>query len=94
MDVAELFNPFAFSPDIKVIKSRLPELAGHGPQLGLARVVSQKPPREAQLQRLHQGREVCPLRLAQQQVDVLRHDHISDYDQPVAAANALQRLQE
>ena len=98
VDVAEFFQPFRVAPDYEIIKSSLPHVSfGEHfiPEFALGRMATplqtfQKLAREALLQHLYHGRWRARLRLADQQMEVFRHYHISDYDKTVAAANLLE----
>jgi len=49
--------------------------------------------RETLLQHLHHGGRISFLRLAQQQVDMFRHNHVTDHDEMVASPNLFQDFQ-
>jgi len=98
--VAQLLNPLLFTPYIEIVKPLLPDmlgrhaeqflLSGHSPfAQGL-----QHASRESLLHRLHHPRRIAFLRLADQQMNVLRHHHVSHHHKTVALADSLQHLQE
>ena len=101
VDVAEFFQPFRVAPDYEIIKSPLPHVSfGEHfiPEFALGRIAMSSQPleklvREALLQHLHHGRWRALLRFADQQMEVLRHHHISDYDKTVAAADLLESFE-
>lgn len=81
MHVAELLDALAVGPDIEVVVARLPE-GRAGAELARRRL----------LENLEGGSQGAALRLADQQMDVFRHDHVAANDKPVPAADALHGL--
>ena len=81
MDITPLFDELAIAPNVEIVIALLPKM------LGLADQAS----RSALFQRLDGIGEHAPLRFAEQQVNVLRHDDISVNAKPEIAAHSLQR---
>jgi len=81
--VVQLFDSLLQTPDVEVVKPALPETRQRGvavlkverhlPRIWLA--LPAQAPRDALLDHLNHGRWGPAGRLADQQVDVLRHDH-------------------
>ena len=77
------------TPDIEIIKAALPGVMGKG------RVDSaDEPLTKAQFDRLHDRGKVGDLRLRNQQMHMLRHHHVADYDETISLAHLLQDFQE
>ena len=106
MDVAQLLDPFLFSPDVEVVKPSLPEMmrsslvhieTGGAP--GLADVARPGNPgtfqaaTEPELESLHRDRQSRPLWLGDQQVYMLGHHDISQDHKPVTTSHPLQHLE-
>ena len=97
--VTEFLDAFMLGPNIKVVKSLLPDvLPGVVKQGSLCRIAStlrlyQDASCKSELKRLHYGRGILLLRFADQQVNVLGHDHVTDDDELVALAHPLQHGQ-
>ncbi len=98
MHVFEFFNPLLETPHVEVEESPLPEtrqqafLTGQG-QFQLSRRNPLPPPqaaRDALLQYLHHCRWRSPGRFANQQMDVLGHDHISHQRHAAAIAHLVE----
>ena len=84
MNIAQLLHKLPIVPDVEIVITLLPEV------LGLA----DQPPRHALLQRLERIGQRFFLRLAQQQMHVLGHDHIAVHAKPERVADALQGVLE
>ena len=81
MNIAQFLNPFALSEYVEIIVSCLPERLDRSiPQLSRHRL----------FQHLQGKGECGALGFADQQVDVLRHDDITDEVKAVPAANAFE----
>ena len=102
--ILEFFDELLLTPHIEIVEPRLPEL-GQGvigtletkPQLlsGHGSVwLATHTPRQALLQDLHHGRRRSLGRFADEQVNVLWHDDISDQRESVAVAHFAQNLHE
>ncbi len=93
--VLELFVLLLFGEHIEIVEAALPEAAQRAcvgiPQCQLRRVASAglaaQPPRDALLEDLHYCRGRAGRGLADQQVHVLRHNHVADDAELVLAAN-------
>ena len=83
MDVSQLLDPLSLRPDVEVVVAGLPKRT----TLNFAQL-----PRNILLQHLHRDRQLRPLRLRDQQVNMLGHDHVSRNVKPVPLARPLQRL--
>src|SRR5579863_57332 len=102
MHVAQFLHPLLFSKDHEVIEPMLPNmpfLPGCGPHAVLPQVAvrtkfPQKTPRKTLFKRLHHDGRVGSLRLADQQMHMLGHDHISNHDKTIALADLFQYLEE
>ena len=87
--------------DDKVVKAALPDVAGGEggvPETRLSIVVSgtpaaEKAAGEALLESLHDDRRVGAFGFTDEQMDVLRHDDVSDQDELVAAPYLLEHTQ-
>jgi hypothetical protein len=89
--VAQLLDALFRGPDVEVVEARLPETLRYGirkePSLhALAPPLPLHSSRNALLQGFNHGREIFPLGLADQQVHVLRHHHVSDGDLVIACS--------
>ena len=80
MNIAQLFHKLRVISNIEIVISLLPEMllptqakTGHE----WATYVCNQTPRYSLLQRLQRIGQCIPLRFAEQQVHMLRHDHIS-----------------
>ena len=102
MNIFQLLNLLDFRPNHKVIKTSLPHvprIQSFLPKRTLWPVfspaeISKYAPREALLQHLHDGGWSSSIWLADQQMDVLGHNHVSDYDETVAKTRLFKNLQE
>jgi hypothetical protein len=83
VQVAQLLDQLALTPHIEVIIALLPERAASGKRPQLTPHVL--------LEHLNRQRQLAPLGLADQQVHVLGHDHVSAHVEPVPLPNPLQR---
>ena len=101
MDVAQLFDALLLAPHVEIVKSRLPEtcwqaLAAN--ESGLLRIprlrAAEQTPRHGLFDSLDGHRKVLLLRLANQQMDMFRHGHISEDEQFVLRADVLQETEE
>ena len=89
MHVFQLLDLGALTPNIEITKPALPGVMGKG------RVESaDEPLTEAQFDRLHDRGKVGDLRLRNQQMHMLRHHHVADYDETISLAHLLQDFQE
>jgi hypothetical protein len=84
--VAQLLNPLVFVPHVEVIVTSFPERAATDEPLELVRDVL--------LEHLNCDRQVGAFRLADQQVNVLRHDDIAGYVESIPLSYSLQSLLE
>jgi hypothetical protein len=102
--VLEFINEFRLTPDVKIVKARLPELwqeivrilEGESELLGrclFPRLAAQSP-RNALLQDLHDGGRRALSRLANEQVNVIGHHDIAREGKPVTVTNLAQNLHE
>jgi len=100
MDVSQLLHPLALAPHIEIIKAMLPYmLRVPGKEFLLSPTaplgeLPQYPPRESLLNRLHDAGRIALLRFADQQVDVLRHDHVTYDNETVALPYLFEDAQE
>ena len=96
--VVQLLHLLVQTPHVEVIKALLPDMVKtHIQQTGLtgnATKLCQNASREAELHSLHDGRRISLLRFAEEQMNVLRHDHITHHHKLIPATNALQNRQE
>ncbi len=91
MHEIQFLNPLPIPAHHKIIESFLPNVPGLErllPQLPLRRAAppspfSEQTPRKALLQHLHDRRRRAPVWLADQQVNVLGHDYVADYDKAI-----------
>ena len=97
MHIPQLLYPLLLRANVEVIKPLLPgPLRRDCKQLALVLFPSQAiqhPPRKSDLQRLHHLRQRLLVRLAHQQVKVLRHHDISEDDESIPLPHRLQHLQ-
>jgi len=97
--VAEFLGALARGPNVEVVEPFLPDvLRAMLEEIALRWVAptalpGQYAPRKAQFERLHHHRKIFLLRFAEQQMNVLRHDHVTDHDQYVALADLFQDFQ-
>jgi len=98
--IVKLFNPFLQAPDIEVVKSSLPKptlriFGAFKAQIQLSSIRSllpAQPPGDTLFQNLdHRGRRSY-FRLAHEQMDVFRHDDISDKREPIAVPHLAKNL--
>ena len=99
--VKELLDEFRLTPDIEIVKARLPELrqnvrvAKRKPELvkehHLARLAAQSP-RNALLQHLHNGRRGAFGRLIDEQVNMIGHHDVAREGKPVTVTDLAQNL--
>ena len=96
MQVAQFLDTFVFGPHVEIVETFLPDvLRGVLEEAGLGRVapsprLRQNAARKAEFESLqHRGRSLL-LRLADQQVKVLGHDHVADHHELIAAAHLLE----
>ena len=81
MNIAQLFHKLRIISDVEIVLPLLPEmicLANQTPQYSL-------------LQPLQRMGQRVPLRFAEHEVDMLRHDHVPVNVKPEAATHSLQR---
>src|SRR5580704_15119651 len=83
MDVSQLLDALGFAPDIEIVVARLPER----PALGLAQL-----PRNILLEHLQRQRELRSFRLGDEQVNMLRHNHVSGDVEPVPLPRTFESL--
>src|SRR6266571_4737292 len=103
MHIVKLLAKFLFAPNIEVIESGLPE-SWHVPhtsrkreaQLRCRGTASPFPqiPRDALLQDLQDNRWRVFLRLADEQMHVIRHNHVSDQQELITFTNLAKGLDE
>jgi len=99
MHVPEFLDAFAFGPDVEIIESFLPDvLRSVVEEAGLCRVAflfsrGQDAARKAKFQGLHHRRRSFLLWFADQQVDMLGHDHVTDNDKLMAPSDLLEDRQ-
>ncbi len=90
VDIPEFLHSLGVAPDYEIIKSPLPHVSL--PELALGRIAMPSHPfqkfvRKALLEYLHHRRWRPLLRLADQQIEVLRHHYTSDHDKTVPEAH-------
>ncbi len=90
MDVSQLFDSLVLRPNVEIIEARLPD--GHRfARRSLCRMALPAPwhrsLRESLFHTLHRGRRRSYLRLAHEQVKVLRHDHVSQHNEAMLFAD-------
>lgn len=78
MNIAQLFDKLTVIPNIEIVITLLPEVF----------LFADQPARDALLERLDRVGECGTLRLAQQQVNVLGHDHIGEDAQFVSTPDS------
>lgn len=83
MNIPQLLDAFRFGPHIEIIISSLPQR----PSLRIAQL-----PRDILLEHLQRKRKLRAFRLGDQQVNMLRHDHIPSHLDPVPLSNPLKSL--
>ena len=99
MHIAQLLDPLALAPYVEVVESLLPDRLWHGfEQRNLQRVPApplfgQDAPRKTWLERLHYGRRIFLLRFADEQVNVLGHNHVADHHEGIAPAYLLEHFE-
>src|SRR5271155_1328714 len=99
MHVTQFFGAFVFRPNIEIVEAFLPDVLRRVVEetvllrIALPFRLCQHSPRKAEFERLHHNRRVLLLRFADQKMDMLRHNHISDNDELVATAHLLQHGQ-
>src|SRR5216684_2014166 len=100
MHVAQFLEAFVFGPHVEVVEAFLPDvLRGVVEQAGLGWVassprLSQYAARKAKFERLHYCRRSLYLRFADQEVNVLGHDHVTDDHELIARAHLLQHSEQ
>src|SRR5258706_310864 len=98
--VAQFLDALALCPNIEVVESLLPDMLRRVlEEAGLRRVATasrlrQDAPRKAEFESLHHGRRILLLRFANQQMNMLGHDHVADNDELIALAHLLQHRQQ
>jgi hypothetical protein len=97
--VAQFLDALVFGPHVEVVESLLPDMLRRVlEEDGLRRVATasrlrQDPPGKAEFESLHHGRRILLLRLADQQMNMLGHDHVADDDERIALAHLFQHRQ-
>ena len=104
MHVIHLLVPFLCAPHIEIVEPSLPERlvfppSSFLPQPFLFRPRAPSPPpmhrsRDALLQHLHRHARIPHIRLADQQMNMLRHHHVSQQREIVALSNFTENLEE
>jgi hypothetical protein len=101
MNIAQLLHFFLFAQNHKIVKPLLPYVSIiHGlPQTGWLGLVSrpqlaQYLAREPLLEYLHNSRHAASLRFADEKMNVLRHNHISDHDKLVTTSDLVKDFQQ
>ena len=99
MHVPQLLHTLPPAPDIEIVEPSLPYVRLFlGPQVQLRRTGSFSPPqypaRETLLHDLHHGRGSAFLRFADEQMNVLWHDHIAHQHEAVSSSRFFQNMQE
>ena len=99
MNVAQFFDAFVFGPDVEVVEALLPDMLREAVKNGSLRGIApsllrQDASRKSKFESLHYGRRSLHLRLADQQVNVLGHDHVTYDHERVASAHLLQDSQQ
>ena len=101
MHVVKFFDKLGLTPDIEIVRARLPELREI---VGLSKWkcellrgrflawLAAEASRNALLQDLHDGGGSSRGRLADQQVNVIGHDHVACEGEAVAVAHLAQNL--
>jgi hypothetical protein len=96
MHVTKFFDAFVFGPHIEIVEPFLPDVLREVvEQNSLGWIPStprlrQNASRKSELKSLHHGRRGLDLRFADQQVNVLGHDHVAGYHEMVPPAHLLQ----
>jgi hypothetical protein len=87
MHVPQLLDAFALRPDVEVVEPLLPDVLRNAIEKpGLRRIafpflLGQHSPRKSNFDRLNHSGWIFQLRFADQEMDVLRHDHVAhDYE--------------
>jgi hypothetical protein len=94
VDITKLLHKLAIVPDVEIVIALLPEMLGKVPtqaNSGLEWGTRDQTPRHALLQRLESIGEHTALGFADQQVNMLGHDHIPVDAKPETASHTLQR---
>ncbi len=100
MHISQLLHALLRRPNIEIVKSRLPErpLRLVLEQIPLSRItplsLRQKRLCAALFQNLHRRRWTAHLRLSNQKMNVLRHDHIADHHEAITLACLFQNVHE
>jgi hypothetical protein len=100
MHVTEFLDTFVLSPDIEVIKPLLPDMLWSVMEEAGLRKAAQPlllyhdASGKSELKRLHYDRRIFLLLFANQQVNVLRHDHVADNNELITHAHPLQHGKE
>ena len=110
MNVSQLLNALALRPHIKVVETCLPETIrvprsrkigetwgtpyGESSRFPNGDARFKQTPPKCDLDPLNYGREIPPLRFADKQMEVLRHDNITENDEMISAARRFQNSQE
>ena len=99
MNIAQFLLLLAFGPHVEIIESLLPELrfVTVWPELrlgGRRAATAKQDSRRSLFDDFHDYGWVADFGFADQQMDVFRHDDVSDDDKTVAAAGLLQDTQE
>ncbi len=100
--VVQLLHLLLFCEHDEIVKSRLPDVAMVESCLpepilthvGCRSQFAQEAASEALFDGLHDFGWIAPLRFAEQQVDVLGHDHVTNYHEMVSPAYALQDMKQ
>ena len=80
MNIAQLLHKLRIISNVEIVVPLLPEMLG----------IANQAPRYSLLQRLQRIGQRIPLRFAEQEVDMLRHDYVSVNVESVTAAHSLQ----
>ena len=95
MHVAQLLDPLGTAPDVEVVKAFLPDVVWillEGSGLGGIAATTHLPQnaaRKAEFESLHDSRRSPLLRFANQQMNVLGHDHVADDHELISAPDSL-----
>ena len=100
MHVVQLLRPLLAAPNVEIVEPPLPETAMSCvrdvlPQTELLRGIaranfSAQAARDPLFQHLNHDRQISLLRLAQQQMNVFRHDDVADHRELISRAHFVQ----
>ena len=94
MYIVQFLNVLLFRSDIKIMRPGLPECGGqafteNGQLLFRGSFLCAALERNALLQHLHDPGRICDFGFANQEMDVLGHDHVTSYEKLIFPAGLL-----